>query len=81
MSHDVILRILKTLCFVVAGSCIYVGVDNIKKAFECKRDPLTEKERIHGWRILIIISTAFFVAGFLLIVLGYYLYTRIAGTG
>lgn len=76
-----ILKLVKTLLFVIAGSCIYIGMDNMKKAFQCKKNPLTEKERLHGWRILIIISISFFIAAFLLIVLGYYVYTRIAGTG
>ena len=81
MTHDVILRVIKTLLFVIAGSCIYIGMDNMKKAFHCKKDALSENERLHGWRILIIISVSFFIAAFLLIVLGYYVYTRIAGTG
>ena len=81
MTHDVILRVIKTLLFVIAGSCIYIGMDNMKKAFQCKKNAMSEKERLHGWRILIIISVSFFIAAFLLIVLGYYVYTRIAGTG
>lgn len=81
ITHDIILRIAKTICFVIAGTCIYIGMDNMKKAFQCKNDPLTEKERLHGWRILITISISFFIAAFLLIVLGYYLITRLAGTG
>jgi hypothetical protein len=56
-------------------------MDNMKKAFQCKKNAMSEKERLHGWRILIIISISFFIAAFLLIVLGYYVYTRIAGTG
>jgi len=81
MTHDVILRVIKTLLFVIAGSCINIGMDNMKKAFRCKKNPLTKKERLYGWRVLIIISISFFIAAFLLIVLGYYVYTRIAGTG
>lgn len=81
ITHDIILRIVKTICFVIAGTCIYIGMDNMKKAFRCKNNPLTEKERLHGWRILITISISFFIAAFLLIVLGYYLITRLAGTG
>jgi hypothetical protein len=76
-----VLRLVKTLLFMIAGSCIYIGLDNMKKAFQCKKDPLTEKERLHGWRILIIISISFFIAGFLLILFGHYLVTRFAGTG
>lgn len=81
MTHDIILRVIKTLLFVVAGSCIYIGMDNMKKAFQCEKNPLTKKERLHGWRILIIISVTFFIAAFLLILLGFYIITRIAGTG
>lgn len=83
MTNDVILRVIKTLLFVIAGSCIYIGMDNMKKAFQCKKNAMNEKERLHGygWRILIIISISFFIAAFLLIVLAYYVYTRIAGTG
>jgi len=76
-----VLRLVKTLLFMIAGSCIYIGLDNMKKSFQCKKDAMSEKERLHGWRILIIISISFFIAAFLLIVLGSYVYTRIAGTG
>lgn len=76
-----VLKFVKTLLFVIAGSCIYIGMDNMKKAFQCKKNAMSEKERLHGWRILIIISISFFIAAFLLIALGYYVYTRIAGTG
>ena len=75
------LKVVNTLLFIIAASCVYIGIDNMKTAFKCKKNPLTKKERLYGWRILIIISVSFFIAGFLLIVLGYYLVTRIAGTG
>lgn len=76
-----ILKVIRVLLFMIAGSCIYIGTDNMKKALQCKKDPLTEKERLHGWRILIIISISLFIAGFLLILFGHYLVTRFAGTG
>lgn len=76
-----VFKLVKTLLFMIAGSCIYIGLDNMKKAFQCKKDPLTENERLHGWRILIIISISFFISAFLLILFGHYLVTRFAGTG
>lgn len=60
MTYDDILRIVKSLLFIIAGSCIWMGMDSMKKGRK---------------------KNYFFIAAFLLIVLGYYVYTRIAGTG
>lgn len=60
MTYDDILRIVKSLLFIIAGSCISMGIDGMKKGR--KRND-------------------FFIAAFLLILLGYYAHTRIAGTG
>ena len=60
MTYDDILRIVKSLLFIIAGSCISMGMDNMKKGRK---------------------KNYFFIAAFLLIVLGYYAHTRIAGTG
>ncbi len=74
-------NLLRVFLCAIAGYCLAIGVDNMKKAFRCKKNPLTENERLNGWKILITISIAFFIAAFLLVVLGAYVYTRIAGTG
>ena len=50
------LKVVNTLLFIIAASCVYIGIDNMKTAFKCKKNPLTKKERLYGWRILIIIS-------------------------
>lgn len=76
-----IANLLRVFLCAIAGYCLAIGVDNMKKAFRCKKNPLTENERLNGWRILIIISISFFIAAFLLIALGYFVYASFAGTG
>lgn len=77
----IIANLLRVFLCAIAGYCLAIGVDNMKKAFHCKKNPLTKKERLYGWRVLIIISITFFIAAFLLIMLGYYVYASFAGTG
>lgn len=69
-------RILKVIFTIVAGSCLYIGMDNMKHAFRRKKNALTEEEKKRDFKILMTISVSFFIAAFGLVMLGYLCYKK-----